>query len=157
MDSLEHERAEIRQLVQQLGVARGARAASAEEVARLRLFFGRRVLRAEPDAYVMRKYRAHVEHDEQWPLDTSPEEFLESLRETVLDHHSSLYLTDVGDDPDWTLYFVGAVRRPWRGPNGSSRIVVLFNGERHLFVTGFQPERGADYVDEKGGFWVWRR
>lgn len=157
VDSLEHERAAIRQLVQQLGAARGARAASDEEVARLRVFFGRRVLRAEPNAYILGKYRAHVEGDEQWSLDTTPEEYLESLRQTVLDPRSSIYLTNGGDYPDWTLYFVGAVRRPWRGPNGSSRVVVLFNGERHLFVTGFQPERGVDYVEEKGGFWVWGR
>ena len=133
------------------------RVASAPEVTSLREFFGRRVLRADVDAYIMGKYLAHVERDEHWPLDTTPEEFLESIRQTVLDPRSAIYLTDAGDVPDWAIYFVGATRRVWRGPNCSSHIVVLFNGERHLFVTAFQPEDGDDYVDTKGGHWVWKR
>ena len=49
---------------------------------------------------------------------TTPEEYLESLRDAVLDGRSSIYLTDRIGAADWALYFVGAVRRAWRGAGG---------------------------------------
>src|SRR5688572_329836 len=75
---------EMRTLVRDLGEARGSRAATPVEVARLRDFFAGRVLRSEVDDYILAKYRKHVEDDLEWPEDTSPEEYLESLRTTVL-------------------------------------------------------------------------
>ncbi len=42
------------------------------------------------------------------------------------------------------------------GPEGFSHIVVLFNGERGWWVTGFQPEAGLGYVVRQGGLWIWR-
>jgi hypothetical protein len=151
------EREQIRQLVRELGAGGGARLATPSEIARLREFFGRRVLRSYVDSYIQGKYEQHVGDDAQWPEDTTPEEFLESLRQTVLDGRSSIYLTDEGDDADWSVYFVGQVRRAWRGPGGFDRIVVIFNGERHFLVTGFQPENGDAYVAQQGGFWAFRR
>jgi chorismate mutase len=154
VESVEQERAAIRRLVQELGAARGERAATAEEVVRLRTFVGRRVLRREVDAYILEKYRAHVERDEQWPPDTTPEEFLESLRETVLDPRSSVYLSDETRDGSWSIYFSGRVPRASRGPDGSGRIVVIFNGEQHRFITGFQPWNNDDYIEQRSGFWL---
>ena len=148
------EREAIRRLVRELGAAGGARPATPEEIGRRRDFFGRRVLRSYVDDYILAKYRTHVERDAQWPEDTTPEEFLESLRQTVLDTSSSLYLTNQDDEGQWTIYFVGRVRRALRGPGASDRIVVLFNGERHFLVTAFQPEAGSAYVDQQGGFRV---
>ena len=148
---------EIRRLVRELGAAGGARAASPEEIDRLRSFFGRRVLRAHIDAYILRKYDQHVVDRLEWPTDTTPAEYLESLRETVLDPRSSIYLTDRIGATDWAIYFVGPVRRDWRGPGGANRIAVLFNAERHFLITGFQPLDGDRYVEQQGGFWVYRR
>jgi hypothetical protein len=144
----------IRTLVRYLGEGHGARAATPVEGARLREFFARRVLRAEPDEYVLMKYRKHVQDDLEWPEDTSSEEYLESLRTIVLDPRSSIYLTTESDRGEWTIYFVGRVRRAWRGPDGSDRIAVLFNGERHFFITGFQPTVGDAYVNRQRGFWL---
>jgi hypothetical protein len=141
---------EIREIVRALGEAGGTLPASRQQVEQLRAFFGRRVLRSRVDPYILEKYRAHVEEDLQWPEDTTPEEFLEILRQAVLDRRSSIYLT-AGPDGEWTIYFV---RRRWRGPFGSSRVLVLFNGERHRFVTGFQPDDGDEYVEQQGGFWL---
>jgi hypothetical protein len=92
----------------------------------------------------------------QWPTDTLPEEYLESLRETVLDPTSAIYLTDATPVEEWAIYFSGRVRRVWRGQSGSDRLVVIFNGEHHRLVTGFQPRRGDSYVERQGGFWIYR-
>lgn len=151
------ERAAIRRLVRELGAAGGARPATPEEIGRLRDFFGRRVLRAYVDRYILAKYRLHVERDAQWPDDTTPEEFLACLRETVLDGRSAIYLTNENDDGEWAIYFVGRVRRAWRGPGGHDRVVVLFNGERQILVTAFQADHGDAYVSQQGGFWVFVR
>jgi hypothetical protein len=148
---------EIRQLVRELGVAGGTRAVSPGEIARLRSFFGRRVLREHVDAYILRKYDQHVVDRLEWPTDTTPEEYLESLRETVLDPRSGIYLAIYDGDTDWSVYFVGAVRRVWRGRDSGSRLFVAFNAERHFLITGFQPPDGDAYVEQQGGFWVYRR
>ena len=145
---------EIRRLVRALGDAGGRLLASEQQIRELRSFFGRRVLRTQVDGYILGKYAQHVEDDEQWPVDTTPEEFLDSLRQTVLDPRSAIYLTDADFSGEWSIYFVGRVRRAWRGPGGSSRVVVIFNAERHFLVTGFQPSRDDAYVTRQGGFWL---
>ena len=148
---------EIRRLVRELGEAGGSRPAAPDEIERLRDFFGRRVLRTEVDGYILRKYDQHVVERLEWPADTTPEEYLESLRDTVLDPRSGIYLTDKVGATDWAMYFIGPVRRAWRGPHGSNRIAVLFNAERHFLITGFQPPDAEVYVERQGGFWVYQR
>lgn len=154
MESGETEREAIHRLVRELGEGGGTRPASPDELSRLREFFGRRVLRSQADQYILAKHQKHVEEDLHWPVDTSPEEYLESLRETILDAASAVYLTDHTLTGEWAIYFVGRVRRPWRGPRGSNRIVVIFNGEAHRFVTGFQPIGEDAYVERQNGFWL---
>jgi hypothetical protein len=144
----------IRRLVRELGEAGGRVSATAQQIQRLRDFFGRRVLRPFPDNYILGKYHDHVEGDGQWPEDTTPEEYLESLRQTVLDSRSAIYLTDADPPGEWSIYFVGRVRRAWRGPEGSNRLLVVFSAEHHRFVTGFQPDDDDDYVEQQGGFWL---
>lgn len=134
----------------------GQRLTTVEEARRLREFFGRHVLPGVPDPYILRKYYEHVEGDQQWPSDTTPEQYLESLRETILDARSGIYLS-FGASGEWTIYFVGRVRRRWRGPGGSNRILVILNAERRFFITGFQPSRDDEYVERQGGFWVHRQ
>ena len=148
------EPSEIRRLVRELGEAGGSLNATQRQIAQLRQFFGRRVLRTSVDEYILAKYHAHVEDDLHWPEDTTPDEYLESLRQTVLDRRSAIYLTDAGPDGEWTIYFVGRVRRAWRGPAGSNRVLVVFNAEHHRFVTGFQPDDDDEYIDQQGGFWL---
>jgi hypothetical protein len=154
VDSAQTEREGIRRLVRELGEARGSRPATPAEVARLRDLFGRRVLRSYVDGYIQSKYDQHVEIDGHWPRDTAPDEYLEALRDVVLDPASAIYLTDFGEGKDWSIYFVGRVRRRWRGPNAANRIVVIFNGEHHRFVSGFQPEGDDAYAGRQGGFWL---
>ena len=110
-------------------------------------YAGRTVTRRSPES-------RHVEDDHQWPDDTSPDEYLASLRETVLATHGGLFLAEAEIERTWTIYFVGPVRYRWRGRYPGRLIVVLFNAERLFWITGFQAERGADYVDRQDGFWV---
>lgn len=145
---------EIRRLVRALGEAGGRLRPTERQVEQLRDFFGRRVLRATADAYILEKYQLHVEDDGHWPEDTTPDEYLDSLRQTVLDPRSDIYLTDADSAGEWSIYFVGRVRREWRGPGGSNRVLVIFNGEHHFLVTGFQPARDDAYIDRQGGFWL---
>jgi len=154
MQGEDREPDEIRRLVRQLGEAGGSLPASREQIDRLRDFFGHRVLRAYVDDYILGKYLAHVEDDRHWPEDTTPGEYLESLRQTVLDSRNTIYLSDTGPDGEWTIYFVGRVRRAWRGPHGSNFLVVLFNADRHFLITGFQPSGELAYVNRQGGFWL---
>ena len=154
MSSHPPERSAIAHLVRTLGEARGTLAATPRQILELREFFGRQVLSAHPDAYILTKYHKHVEDDEQWPPDTTPEEYLSSLRDTVLDPRTALYLADTGPYGTWTLYFVGSVRRVWRGPAASNCVVVIFNAEHFRFVTAFQPDDNEEYVESLGGFWL---
>ena len=128
--------------------------AAPDEISRLREFFGHRVLRSFVDDYILAKFDEHVIDDEQWPSDTTPEEYLDSLRETVLDPRSGIYLTSDNWLGEWTIYFSGRVRRACRGVCGSNRVLVAFNAERHRFVTGFQPDDDDVYVVRRSGFWI---
>ena len=143
---------DIRHLVHELGTQ--PRRASAEEVARLRRHFGEYVLPRRVSSYVVRKHQTHVEDNGEWPRDVTAEEYLESLRQAVRDPQSELFLEYSEDEDDWTLYVLGRARRASYGPASSGWIVVIFNADRDLWVTGFQPERGRDYVDERDGFWL---
>jgi hypothetical protein len=154
VDTGASEREAIRRLISELGAARGSRRATLEEVAWLRDFFGRHVLRSYVDDYIMAKFEKHVSEDEQWPDDTSPEEYLESLRDTILSPRGGIFLTDEFPGGTWTIYFTGPVRRGWRGRNSANLLLVIFNAERHVLVTGFQPDDHDDYVSSRSGFWL---
>ena len=137
-------------------LANDRRRATSNETARLRRYFARHVLPDWPNRRVLDKHAQHAEGDLQWPNDTSPEAYLESLRTTVEDPRSAVYLTQAEVEGTWTVYFVGRVRREWRGRYAGARVVVLFNAERHFWITGFQAEDGDAYVERQGGFWVHR-
>ena len=143
---------EIRVLVHSLGSTGGI--ANADEATRICRFLGESVLPGRITARVAAKHGTHVEDNLEWPRGTTPDEYLESLRAITLDGRSGLFLEYSEDDEDWTAYMVGRVRRAWRGTSSAGWIVVIFNADRSLWVTGFQPERGIDYVTDRDGFWA---
>lgn len=124
------------------------------ETTRLRQYFAARVLPAQPTPRVIAKHGKHVEDDLQWPDDTAPDEYLASLRDTVLDPRGGIYLAEPEFELTWTIYFVGLVSYRWRGRHHGDRVVVLFNAERLFWITGFQAEDGEAYVELQQGFWV---
>ena len=152
MTSGDRESHEIRVLVYALGST--GRIATPDEATRICRFLGETVLPGRITARVADKHGTHVEDNLEWPRGTTPEEYLESLRAITLDERSGLFLEYSEEDDDWTIYLVGRVRRIWRGPSSAGWIVVIFNADRSLWVTGFQPERGIGYVADREGFWT---
>jgi hypothetical protein len=144
--------ADVPLLVQQL--AEGQRTASTQQATRIRELYARRGLPETVTTRVQQKYDQHVEQRGEWPSDTTPEEYLESLRSTVTDDRSAIYTTFEPELDDWVVYFVGRVRRAWRGPRAGERVVVLFRREPQRWITGFQARNGDAYVDSQGGSWV---
>jgi hypothetical protein len=145
-------RSSVIDLIRQITTA--PRAVTPSELEHLRRHFARHVLPLQPTPRVLTKHGKHVEDDGQWPDDVSPDEYLESLRETMLSISSSIYLAEAEIERTWTIYFVGPVRYRWRGRHAGSRVVVLFNAERFFWITGFQAEAGDTYVDRQDGFWA---
>jgi hypothetical protein len=143
----------VADLLQRLTTSR--RAATRPEAARLRQYFATHVLPMQPTPRVVAKHAQHVEDDIQWPDDSSPDDYLESLRDTVLAPRGGIYLAEVELDRTWTIYFVGPVPYRSRGRRPGRRIVVLFNAERLFWITGFQAEAGDSYVDRRPGFWAY--
>lgn len=132
------------------------RLATTDELAKLRDYFSRHVLPGHPTQRVRAKHDQHVVTREEWPSDTTDEAYLESLRAVVADWRSGVYLARDELEETWTLYFVGRVRRTWRGRMTGQRVVVLFNGERQFWITGFQADEGDFYVEQQGGLWLKR-
>jgi hypothetical protein len=145
---------DISDLVQRIGES--GQLAAADELVRIRDYFGRRVLPSLPNRRVRMKHDQHVVTREEWPSDTTEVEYLESLRTIVTDWRSGVYLARDEIEGTWTLYFVGRVRRSWRGRMTGQRVVVLFNGEQQFWITGFQADEGDYYVDQQGGSWLKR-
>lgn len=144
---------DIQQLVHELGIH--ARRATDEEAAQIRALFARQALPTAVTPRVLQKHLQHVEERREWPSDTTPEEYLESLRATVMDPLSGIYLTFEIELDDWVVYFVGRVRREWRGLRAGQRIVVLFRREPSRWITGFQVRDGDAYIDSQQGCWVY--
>lgn len=130
------------------------RAASPLEVTHIRHYVAVHVLPGQPTARVLDKHAQHVEDDVQWPEDATPDDYLNSLRDTVLNPRGNIFLAENEIGRTWTMYFVGPVPYRWRGRHPGQRIVVLFNIERLFWITGFQAEAGDSYVDRRPGFCV---
>ena len=143
----------IARLVQELAGTR--RRATDEEVDHLLRFFADTVLLNVPRSYAHEKHEQHAIDNEEWPPGTGLDEYLSSLRAAVHDPGASVRLYYDQDYGGWNIMFA-APSRDWEGPEGFSHIVVLFNGERGWWVTGFQPEAGLQYVVRQGGLWIWR-
>lgn len=150
--SPEEDRAFVVDLLHELTTSR--RAATPLEIARLRQHFASHVLPAQPTTRVLEKHGKHVEDDLQWPDDTDPDEYLASLRDTILNPRAGIYLVEPEMELTWTIYFVGPVPYRCQGRHAGHGIVVLFNAERLFWITGFQAEDGDAYVERRQGFWV---
>jgi hypothetical protein len=143
---------EVADLVRQL--AEEQRRATLLEVAQIRAVYAERGLPQSVTQRVQQKYEQHVERRAEWPSDTSPEEYLESLRSTVTDARTAIYTTFEIELDEWVVYFVGRVRREWCGTRSGARIVVLFRRKPQRWITGFQARDGDDYVANQGGYWM---
>jgi hypothetical protein len=161
------ELAAIGELVRDLGDS--GRDATREEIRRLRTYFAEVALRRQPNfgaadddiggwewsgqrirgGQLMErlgaKYLYHVEHELEWPIGTTPDEYLESLERVIRNQSGGVYL-DRAADGAWRIGFVARSGR-WRGAEGGPDILVTFLAERGLWLTGFQPRQGRAYVE----------
>jgi hypothetical protein len=150
----EDDSAMVADLVAHLAETQGS--ASLGDAGRIRARYAERGLSGTVNARVIDKHRQHIEERSEWPSDTSVDDYLESLRATVADEDTSIYVTFEPDLGDWVVYFVGRIRRAWRGPRAGQRMVVLFRREPPRWITGFQARDGDGYVDSQGGHWIYR-
>jgi hypothetical protein len=137
-------------------LAEQQRSASVTEASSIRAHYAQRGLPVTVTGRVLDKYRQHVEERGEWPSGTSAAEYLESFRATLTDDRTSIYVTFEPDLDDWVVYFVGRIRRAWRGPRAGQCIVVLFRRHPSRWITGFQAREGERYVDSQGGDWIYR-
>lgn len=91
-------------------------------------------------------YLRHVRRGMEWPSGTTRAEYLESLRQTVLDPDGGIYVERRFGA--WELTFVARSGR-WRGESGGEWILVGYSPGHGFWVTGFQPDRGLDYVTQR--------
>ena len=126
------------------------------EVQQIRALFTERALPSAVTQKVLQKYEHHVVDRFEWPSDTTPEEYLESLHATVASEHTGIYAVFEMELDDWVLYFVGRVRRAWRGRRAGLQVLVLFKREPQRWITGFQARDGIDYVEDQVGTWLFR-
>lgn len=101
------------------------------------------------------KYLKHVVVNEEWPAETTFDEYAESLARAVQNPNGGGYL-EWGENV-WKLTFV--VRSPRRAaPGDRPCIVVMFYPERDFWVTGFQYLAGLARLRRqrlsRGGRWL---
>jgi hypothetical protein len=106
------------------------------------------------------KYLRHVEFGGEWPIGTSPEQYLESLERTIRNPNGGVYLEWYDEARDaWRLAFVAPSGR-WRGPAGDAYILVTFLADEGRWLTGFQPPRALTYLtrhqSQRSGRWIRR-
>ena len=82
-----HDDSEIGDLIRRIG-ERGS-VATPDELTNLRERFGLHVLPTFPTRRVRLKHDQHVATRREWPVDTTEEEYLDSLREVVTDGSAS--------------------------------------------------------------------
>ena len=152
--------ASIAGLVRVLGES--ARQPTRAELARLQRVLADQVLPSLADIragrgagpYLLGKHLKHVVEAEEWPAGTSPAAYLGSLRTTVRNPRVGVRLYRDVDSGQWMVPFVARVRRDWAGPESGTHVVLVFNGERVLWVSGFQVRHGVEYSRRQGGWWL---
>ena len=137
-------------------LAEDQRQATPREAVQIHQLFTQRGLPQTVTRRVLQKHGHHVDERGEWPSDTTPDEYLESLRSMVADVRTAIYATFAIELDEWVIYFVGRVRRAWRGPRAGQRVVVLFTREPQRWITGFQARDGDAYVESQGGYWVYQ-
>lgn len=92
-----------------------------------------------------RHFLKHVVVDQEWPLDTGLEEYVDSISDVVLDPTAGVCTNQYLGA--WSLAIVRESRE-LRGPGGHDWVLVQYRlGWRH-WVTAFQPAKGLDELLE---------
>jgi hypothetical protein len=92
-----------------------------------------------------RHYLRHVLRVPEWPIGTTPDEYVASIQAVILDGTSGVYTSLYRDAPQ-----LGVIRRSGalRGPEGTDWVLVEYRLETGHWTTAYQPLRGL--LDLKG-------
>lgn len=93
-------------------------------------------------------YLLHVVVHQEWPVGTSLDEYVESLRDAVLREDGPVALDERFGVHRLSMY--GRSGR-WRGPFGSEWIMVGYNIGYGYWATGFQPDVEHFRVQQREG------
>jgi hypothetical protein len=99
-------------------------------------------------------YLKHVVVNGEWPIGTTLSEYSNSLRETILNPNSSIFISKF--DGNWQIGFIGKSSK-WQGKEGYPNILVEYRVKYSYWVTGFQPEDILNQVNSNnrnGIVWV---
>jgi hypothetical protein len=89
----------------------------------------------------------HVVAGQEWPTGTSLDEYVQSLRDTILEEEGAVSMEQV--HTFHRLTFLSSSNR-WRGPNGGPWILVGYNINYAYWSTGFQPkQRQISFIQEE--------
>jgi hypothetical protein len=88
-------------------------------------------------------YLRHVVARREWSRDTTFTAYLRSLRATIEDESTGIYLSRYANV--WSVAFLGR-SGPWRGAEGGDWILVEYRPDYGFWVTGFQPWNGQDHL-----------
>ncbi len=90
-------------------------------------------------------YLRHVVVQGEWPVGTTLNEYLDSIRAVIMDPASGLLTSQLHGE--WQL---ALVRRSgmWRGPAGFPWLVVEYRVALGHWVTAFQPQQGLALFSE---------
>lgn len=82
-------------------------------------------------------YLRHVVKRQEWPTNTTLNEYYQSLREVIEDENSGIVVHKIGSE--WQIGFLNSSGK-WRGQEGRNIIFVDYRISVSHWVTGFQPK-----------------
>ena len=82
-------------------------------------------------------YLRHVVKRHEWPVNTTLNEYYQSLREVIEDENSGIVVHKIGSE--WQIGFLNSSGK-WRGQEGRDTIFVDYRISVSHWVTGFQPK-----------------
>lgn len=99
-------------------------------------------------------YLKHVKVQEEWPVGTSYDQYLDNLRDLTLDKNTGIIISNF--DNNWQVGFVGESGK-WRGPKGFSYVLLEYRVKYKHWVTGFQLDDFEALINKNHGSLVWIR
>jgi hypothetical protein len=133
----------------------GRKRADAAVARQALLLYGRALARHELIPIMERDYLKHVAEGEEWPAGTSPDDYVSSLREAVLNPTGGVFLATIAGR--LALTFVAPSGR-WSGPSSGGWIRVGYGVDYQYWTAGYQPKHGIADLEraarEGAGRWL---
>ncbi len=89
-------------------------------------------------------YLRHVVHNREWPDNTTLDEYIQSIKEVILNPNAYIF-TSYYEDRGWQLGFIAPSGR-WQGVRGGDWILVEYRVSTSHWVTAYQFSGEYDRV-----------